>query len=286
MGASVCIAGELSLAHNPDGLEHEARPFWRIAMADCSRRDFAGSILKTLVTYSLFDALIVTNALGTTLWSETKQWSGAINEISNDLRKRKLSSTEWQDRVEQVFSGVDLPDLLSRIEFDQLQRRLDLPESGANWRDLNFREVVGYPGELSYVARVFGMKKGRSIVPHGHHNLVSCHLVVKGDLHVRNYERVRDEADALVIRPTIDKAISMRDCSTQSSLRNNVHWFTAQSSTAFTFDVFVQDLERDQPSGVDFIDPEHAENLGDGSLRARRLDVDEARKLYGGGVHH
>jgi hypothetical protein len=255
-------------------------------MPDCSRRDFAGSILKTLVTYSLFDALVASNAFGATLLSEAKRWSHQINEISNDLRARKLSSTEWQDRVEQLLSGVDLPDLLTRIEFDQLQRGFDLPESGANWVNLNFREMLGYPDKLSYTARIFGMKKGRSIVPHGHHNLVSCHLVVKGDLHVRNYERLRDEAEALIIRPTIDKAISIRDCSTQSSLRNNVHWFTALSSAAFTFDVFVQDLDQDQPSGVDFIDPEHAESLGDGTLRARRLQADEARKLYGGGVHH
>ncbi len=162
--------------------------------------------------------------------------------------------------------GVDLPDLLTRIEFDQLQRGFDLPESGANWVNLNFRKMLGCPDKLSYTARIFGMKKGTEYrVPHGHHNLVSCHLVVKGDLHVRNYERLRDEAESLIIRPTIDKAISIRDCSTQSSLRNNVHWFTALSSTAFTFDVFVQDLDRDQPSGVDFIDPEHAENLGDGT---------------------
>ena len=255
-------------------------------MPDLSRRDFASSILKTLVTYSLLDAVVVSRSLGAILSSEARRWSGQLNEISHDLRAQTLSSTEWQDRVEGLLGNVNLQDLLTRIDFDQLQRSLVLPETGVKWRDLNFREMQDYSEKLSYTARVFGMRKDRSIVPHGHHNLVSCHLVIKGDLHVRNYERLRDDDQSLVIRPTIDKAISVRDCSSQSSLRNNVHWFTALSNTAFTFDVFVQDLDQTEPSGVDFIDPERAENLGDGTLRAQRLAEDEARKLYGGGMHH
>jgi hypothetical protein len=255
-------------------------------MPDCSRRDFAAGILKTLLTYSLVDSLIASQAFGTSLSWEARQWSRQVHEVSTDLAARKLTPSEWQDRVEQLFSKVDLRELLSRIDFDKLQRSFDLPENGANWANIDFRKALDYPGQLSYTTRIYGMKEGRSIVPHGHHNLVSCHLIIRGDMHVRNYERLRDETDSLVIRPTIDKHISMRDCSSQSSLRNNVHWFTALSSTAFTFDVFVQDLDPDQPSGIDFIDPGHAESLGDGTLRARRLRANEALKLYGGGVHH
>jgi hypothetical protein len=151
---------------------------------------------------------------------------------------------------------------------------------------LDFRRVLGLPEKLSYTTRLFGMQKGRSIVPHGHHNLVSGHLVIKGELHVRNFERLQDEDDSLVIRPTVDKVISVRDCSTQSSIRNNVHWFTALSSTAFTFDVIVPCLNPDEPCGMDFIDPLHAEKLGDGSLRVRRLQPDQAGAMYGNLAHH
>jgi hypothetical protein len=255
-------------------------------MSHCSRRDFAAGILKTLLTYSLVDSVIASQAFGNTLSSEARQWAHQVHEISSDLTARKLTPTEWQDRVEQIFSKVDLPELLRSIDFDKLQRSFDLPENAANWTNIDFRKASDNPTELSYTTRIFGMKQGRSIVPHGHHNLVSCHLIIRGDMHVRNYERLRDESDSLVIRPTIDKHISVRDCSSQSSLRNNVHWFTALSSTAFTFDVFVQDLDPDRPSGIDFIDPMHAESLGDGTLRARRLHTKEALKLYGGGVHH
>lgn len=255
-------------------------------MNDWTRREFAESVLRSLVTYALVDVIISSHATGTVLSHEARLWSGQINEISADLRKRKLRVTEWQDRVEQVFASVDLSDLLTRIEFSQLQRSFDMPDSGANWMNIDFRQAVGMPENLSYITRVFGMQQGRSIVPHGHHNLVSGHLVIKGDLRVRNFERVRDEDDSLVIRPTVDKVISVRDYSTQSSNRNNVHWFTALSSTAFTFDVIVQYLNPNRPCGMDFIDPLHAEKLGDGSLRARRLQPDDARGMYGGSAHH
>jgi len=88
-------------------------------MPDCSRREFARSILKTLVTYSLFDALMASDSFGTTLRSEAKHWSRRINEISVDLLARKLSSTEWQDRVEELVAGVNLPDLLTRTQCSQ-----------------------------------------------------------------------------------------------------------------------------------------------------------------------
>jgi hypothetical protein len=255
-------------------------------MTDYTRRVFAETALKTLVTYALGDALVSSHALASAQSHEARLWSGEINDISAELRKQSLSLTEWQDRVEGVFASVDLPELLTRIDFSRLQRTFDMPEAGANWRNLDFRRVAGLPENLSYTTRLFGMQRGRSIVPHGHHNLVSGHLVIKGDLHVRNFERIRDDGDALVIRPTVDKTVSVRDCSTQSSNRNNVHWFTALSETAFTFDVIVADLDPAQPSGMDFIDPLHAKKLGDGSLRAGRLQPDDARRIYGGSAHH
>jgi len=239
-----------------------------------------------LLTYALGEALVSSHAIASVLSNEARLWSGEINDISADLRKQKLSVTEWQDRVERVFANVDLSELLTRMDFCRLQRTFDMPDKGANWMNLDFRRAAGMPENFSYTTRLFGMRQGRSIVPHGHHNLVSGHLVIKGDLHVRNFERVRDESDSLVIRPTVDKTITVRDYSTQSSNRNNVHWFTALSETAFTFDVIVPDLDPAHPCGMDFIDPLHGEKLGDGTLRARRLQPDDARRVYGGSAHH
>jgi hypothetical protein len=159
-----------------------------IFMANCTRRGFAEGLLKTLVTYALVDALVSSRAIGSVLSHEARLWSREINDISDDLRKQRLTATEWQDRVEQVFASVDLSELLTRVDFSQLQRTFDMPDKGANWMNLDFRRVAGVPENFSYTTRLFGMRQGRSIVPHGHHNLVSAHLVIKGDLHVRNFD--------------------------------------------------------------------------------------------------
>jgi hypothetical protein len=255
-------------------------------MPDCTRRDFAETILKSLTLYSFVGAAISSQAMDSALRTEARVWAAQINEISVDLRARRLTPINWQEAVEGVLGNIDLPELLTRIDLAKFQHSLNVPDGGASSKKLDFRKVLGMPDGLRYNTAIFGMRKGRSIVPHGHHNVVSGHLVIQGNLHVRNYERLGDEDDTLIIRPTIDKIISVRDCSSQSSSRNNIHWFTALSSTAFTFDVIVQYLDPDQPCGRDYVDPLHAQKLSDGNLRVRRLQQDDAENMYGGSDHH
>lgn len=253
-------------------------------MSEYTRREFAHSVIKSLTMYAF--ARFAISSQATEISQGAKSWSDQINEISLDLRSRKLSALEWQLRVEEVYRSIDLPELLKQVEFPKLKRSFDLADGGVNFRKLDFREVPGLPHDISYATFIFGVQEGKSIVPHGHHNLVSGHLVIEGNLHVRNFERLRDEEDSIVIRPTVDKIVSVRDCSTQSSLRNNVHWFTALGGAAFTFDVVVQCLDPQKACGRDYVDPLHATKMGDGTLRARRLQPDDANRIYGGSTHH
>jgi hypothetical protein len=254
-------------------------------MPDCTRREFAETILKSLTLYSFVGAAISSQAMDSALRAEARVWSAQINEITIGLRAGKLTAPNWQEEVEEVLRNIDLPELLTRIDLAKFQRSL-VQDGGAPSKKLDFRKMLGMPDGLSYTTAIFGMQKGRSIVPHGHHNVVSGHLIIEGNLHVRNFERLRDEDDALIVRPTIDKIISVRDCSTQSSSRDNIHWFTAISGPAFTFDVIVQYLDPRQPCGRDYIDPLHAQELSDSTLRVRRLQKDDAENMYGGSDHH
>jgi hypothetical protein len=70
-----------------------------------------------------------------------------------------------------------------------------------------------------------------------------------------------------------------------SDERNNVHWLKALTPTAFTFDVLVLGLNG-KSSDVDNIDPNGAEKVSGGLLRARKLTVDEALRKYGHDSHH
>jgi hypothetical protein len=207
------------------------------------------SVNESLTLYSFVEAAISSRAMDSPLRTKARVWSSQMDEISIDLRERRLTAVTWQESVEKLLPHIDLPELLTRIDLAKFQRSLNVQDKGFTSKKLDFKKVLGVPEVLHYNTAIFGMRKGRSIVPHGHHNVVSGHLVVNGKLHVRNYERLGDEDDTLIIRPTIDKIISARDCSTQTSGRNNIHWFTAVSNTAFTVDVMIQHLDPNLPWG-------------------------------------
>jgi len=129
---------------------------------------------------------------------------------------------------------------------------------------------------------VFLMAEHRAVVPHGHQNMVSGHLVIHGGLRVRHFERVRDEPAYMVLRPTIDRQSSPGASTTVSDERDNVHWLVATSKLAATFDVIVPGLDPRRPTRfTDFVDPRGGESLGGGLIRAPRLGADEVFLRYG-----
>ena len=60
------------------------------------------------------------------------------------------------------------------------------------------------------------MKKGRSIVPHGHDNMCTGFIVLRGDFAGKHYDRVEDNEDHYLIKPTIDRTFKPGECSTIS----------------------------------------------------------------------
>src|SRR5262249_35459125 len=143
-----------------------------------------------------------------------------------------------------------------------------------------FPRLEGLPENLSYFSKVFGMKQDRAIIPHGHRNMVSCHLVLMGQLHLRHYAKVEEDKTHMMIRPTVDQKAGVGSHSSISDERNNVHWLKALTPTAYTFDVIVLDLNG-KPWDVDNIDPYGAEKVSGGLLRVRKLSVAEGLRKYG-----
>jgi hypothetical protein len=111
--------------------------------------------------------------------------------------------------------------------------------------------------------------------------MVSAHMVVAGRFRVRNFDRLRDEENAMVIRPTRDYVARVGDVSTMCSARDNIHWFVPQGGPATTFDVVVSDLDPGQPSyDIKAIDPVRGRRLADGTIAAPIIGFDEASRRY------
>jgi hypothetical protein len=200
-----------------------------------------------------------------------------IDELSSALKEHRIKPVEWQRDVETAARAIDRTELLERIDFEKLVARLPLLPKGTS------AEKISLLPHQSFTPKIFAMGRGRAIIPHGHDNMVSHHLVLKGELHGWHWQRVRTEPEHLVLRPTIDRVFKPGDSSSISDDKDNVHWFVAQSESAYTLDCIVDNLEpsRGYRFHIDFVDPRAAKEQGDGTVRMPRIELDEALQRYG-----
>ena len=195
------------------------------------------------------------------------------------FRSKKLDSLQWQQKVEQLYATVDLQDLLTFIDFEKLAKNAKPPAIGEVSLKATLPKVEGLPTDLVFGHQIFALNKGRSVVPHGHDNMATAFLILKGDFHGRHYDRIHDEADHMIITPTIDQDFGPGGCSTVTDIKDNVHWFKAKTDEAFIFNIHVMSVKPGRTGRV-YIDP-HGEKLAGGQIKARKIDHAEANKLYG-----
>jgi hypothetical protein len=247
-----------------------------------SRRSFNSQALGSLLTFSLLETLGRYDLFAEEVRPNVVRWLSDVNQLGRDLKGQKLAQIAWQKKVEELFAQVNLPDLLQWIDFDRLTEHVDFAERGERSLRFRFPKVEGLPTELSFGKQIFALKKDRSVVPHGHNNMATAFLILKGDLRGRHYDRVKDEPGYMLIKPTIDRKFVPGDCSTVSDYKDNVHWFQALTESAFIFNLHVLDVKPDAtlPTNRVYIDPQ-GEAVAGGLTRARLIDYKEANQLYG-----
>ena len=246
-----------------------------------SRRQFGQQTLGALLTYSLLETLYRADAFGAEMKVLAAAWMKDLNELCNDVKGQKLKQTDWQTKVDELFGQVDLADTLKFINFDKLTTGLKLRDQGEVSLRAKFPEVEGLPTDLIFGHQVFALGKDRSVVPHGHNNMATAFLILDGTFHGRHYDRLEDDGDHMIIKPTIDRPFGPGEHSTVSDHKDNVHWFKATSERAFIFNIHVMGVDpQNKQSGRVYIDPA-GEKLDDGRIRARRVSASEVYKLYG-----
>lgn len=245
-----------------------------------SRRKFGKQLLGTVLSYALLDTLFLTDTFGKNIKPIAVHWAKELHEICQDLKLSKITQSLWQERAEALFSRIELEELLQFIEFEKLIRGFQYPDLGVGTKMVQFPKLEGLPPNTVYVKKIFGLKKDRAIIPHGHSNMCSAHLVLKGEFALKHYDKVKEETDHLIVKPTIDKLAKAGSCSSISDEKDNIHWFIANTDTAFTFDVIMLDLN-DKHYDIHNIDIKEGEQVSGNMIRAPKLDVKTALKKYG-----
>jgi len=245
-----------------------------------SRRVFGKQVLGTALNYFLLESLFNSRAFAKPVTPIANHWAKQLTEICSDLKLQKISPVLWQQQVEKLFNHIELPELLKFIDFETLTRNFEYPDLGVNTKTIKFPQLEGLPEKTVFLKKIFGMKKGRAIIPHGHSNMSSAHLVLKGEFTLKHYDKVAEEANHLLIKPTIEKTAGVGSSSSISDEKNNIHWFIANTEAAFTFDVIMLDLGG-EAYDIHNIDIAAGEKAGNGLIRAPKMDVDTALKKYG-----
>lgn len=247
-----------------------------------SRRGFHQQALGSLLSFSLLETLCQHNLFAAEVQPSVLRWLADVNDLGRDLQGQKLEQLAWQAKVEELLTRVNVPDVLNLIDFERLTSNITYSDRGERSLRFSFPKVDGVPSDLSFGKQIFALKQGRSVVPHGHNNMATAFLILKGDLRGRHYQRVRDEPGHLIIEPTIDRKFVPGECSTVSDYKDNVHWFQALTDTAFIFNLHVLDVKpgTSLPTGRVYIDPQ-GEKIAGGLTRARVIGYKEANQLYG-----
>jgi hypothetical protein len=252
-------------------------------MERMSRRKFTSQTLHSLFTLSMVEMLSQERLLGKDIDRLAKHWLAEVEEISRAMKNGRAKQTEWQEKIAEIFTRVELPDFLRSVDFDRVSKKMEFPDDREGLISVNPPGARGLPKELEAEIHIYGLKKGRAIAPHCHRNMTSMHMLIGGEMHAWHFDRLSDEPGHLIINPTLDRALATGEASTTSDDKDNVHWFKATSDVAFSFNLAVYDINPAVKfSGRQFyLDPAGGEKLGDGSLRVRHLTAQEAHKLYG-----
>jgi hypothetical protein len=247
-----------------------------------SRRAFTRQALQSLTAVALLEGLAARHLFGADVRPVVDDWLKELNAISRDVRDHKVKDVEFTRSLEALYRRVDLDALLKSLDFDRIARDVNYPALGAKSLPVDFDKVSGLPTSLVFGRQIFAMKKGRSVVPHGHDNMATGFLILKGNLRGRHYDRVEDHKDHYIVRPTIDRSFAPGEFSTVSDHKDNVHWFTAESETAFIFNVHVMETNPENPNkpGRVYVDPV-GEKLAGGLVKAPKVSYGQVNRMYG-----
>jgi len=249
------------------------------------RRSFTTNSVKTILSISLLEHLCATDLLANKDKYTAKKWLNAVHEIGLSVKETEITQIQWQKEVEELFKNkIELNELLKLINFDQIEKSAKFVDNGARSIRPKLPRSNGYPERLVFGSQVFALKKGRSVVPHGHNNMATAFIVLKGNFHGRHYDRISDEKEHMIIKPTIDDRFGPGQTSSISDDKDNVHWFKAEDEPAFIFNIHVLGLPNKKGTprrtGRLYIDPE-GEKLGNGLIRAPFIDSKKAHQKYG-----
>jgi hypothetical protein len=149
--------------------------------ASLSRRQVMLGMIGTIAMAQLLRLAVGTKAVAAPIASATDKWAQGLVELAHDLNSRSLTVTQWQDAIEALHKTVPIENVLKLVDL----LRPTLERTG---RLENHQHVLlpgTKPTNRLLWTNLYVIPERGAIPPHGHNELVTAHLIVRGRLHAR-----------------------------------------------------------------------------------------------------
>lgn len=247
-----------------------------------SRRTLCASGLRFLLGTAFLQHAVRANAIEGSLKWAARPWLLRLDEASVALASGALAPRSWQAEAQSVLERIDLRDLLNSLDFEALAAAAKFPDRGEGMERLYFLEADGRLQPLRFRHFLFTLKKGLAVVPHGHHNMATLHMMLSGQARVMHFDRLETTDTHMLIRATSDVVAGPGSVSSISDEKDNIHWFQALSDQVFMFNIGVYQVNAGAAfSERDYVDPLGGASVGGGALLAPRMDRAAAYAKYG-----
>jgi hypothetical protein len=195
-----------------------------------------------------------------------------------------MRARDFHDCLDIFFGHLDTEEVLSRLDYRAIRNELFTSREdsvvrrvGANCR---IGHLVRLVASLSIRLDFELLRAGQHIPPHGHSRVASGFSVVEGKVGVRRYDLVESEPDAVSLRPTFDGVLETGKASTESDVRDNVHWIVAlEDSVLFRVTASAIPSQSRTPTSLNvWVDP-RSPMRGNGTILGRWVPEAVARAI-------
>ena len=250
-----------------------------------TRRNFLNQGVQAALTFGLAQTLFAHKLFAEPTSRSFELWLKDLLLAGENLRIGSASTEHWQAQVDQLYGAVSLNDLRAHIDFDKLTENFDFSANGEKFIDIDPLSGKPFPYPIPEQGRVItklaGVRNGLNVPPHGHENTVSAFLVLHGEFHVRQFDKLQTKQNSLVFKKSLDEIQSPGFWSCTSESARNLHWLTATTSDSFFFSTKINNYIPDaRVKGRVNVDLRKPIDHGSGIKEARIISDREAHDIY------
>jgi hypothetical protein len=256
-----------------------------VLAAPSTRRQWLTRGALACLAFGLSQTLWIHRLFADPATADFERWLAQLLAAGEALKRGELTTEQWQARMDALYGSVSLHELRAHIDFDRLTQRFDFTADGEKFIAIDPLSGAAFadppPERDRVVTKLAGVRRGKNVPPHGHENMTSAFLVLHGEFDLKQYDKLKTNAESLVFRQSRDERQGPGAWSSTSETLRNLHWLQAQSGDAFFFSTKLVHIVAAAPmKGRVNVDLRRAVDRGAGVLEAPIISDRRAHEIY------